>query len=172
MMFSACRTSVSSIAATAGRRVLHSTMKSTKSTVESAAAPKSTAKVVLEASQAKSTGGIMNIAKEHPFAFQLAIATGKTSAADLMCQMVAERKSLNEVDWKRNAVFVVFGFAYLGCFQYYIQGETLKVGVIIVGVFNFLFGGIKGLFECCRQILSVSRRLESQSRGAEWHLLF
>lgn len=63
----------------------------------------------------------MNIAKEHPFAFQLAIATGKTSAADLMCQMVAERKSLNEVDWKRNAVFVVFGFAYLGCFQYYIQ---------------------------------------------------
>jgi hypothetical protein len=60
-------------------------------------------------------------AKENPFLFQLGVATVKTSAADLVAQMVAERKSLDEVDWKRNAIFVVFGFAYLGGFQYWLM---------------------------------------------------
>jgi hypothetical protein len=60
-------------------------------------------------------------AKENPFLFQLGVATVKTSAADLVAQMVAERKSLQEVDWKRNAIFVVFGFAYLGGFQYWLM---------------------------------------------------
>jgi hypothetical protein len=60
-------------------------------------------------------------AKENPFVFQLGVATVKTSAADLVAQMVAERKSLDEVDWKRNAIFVVFGFAYLGGFQYWLM---------------------------------------------------
>lgn len=32
----------------------------------------------------------------------LIIATLKTSAADLVAQCVIERKSLKEVDWKRN----------------------------------------------------------------------
>ena len=49
------------------------------------------------------------------------VATGKTMAADLMVQMVAEGKSLSEVDWKRNGIFVLFGFAYLGGFQYYLM---------------------------------------------------
>jgi hypothetical protein len=61
------------------------------------------------------------VAKDHPFAFQLLVATGKTSAADLIVQTVAERKSLREVDWKRNGIFVVFGFAYLGGFQYWLM---------------------------------------------------
>ena len=38
-----------------------------------------------------------------------------------MTQMVAEGKSLNEVDWKRNGIFVVFGFAYLGGFQWWLM---------------------------------------------------
>lgn len=61
------------------------------------------------------------VAKDHPFAFQLMVATGKTSAADLIVQMVAERKDLDQVDWKRNGIFVVFGFAYLGGFQYWLM---------------------------------------------------
>lgn len=63
----------------------------------------------------------MRIPKEYPFLFQLAVATGKTSAADLVCQVVAEKKKWDEIDWKRNAVFVVFGFAYLGGLQYWIM---------------------------------------------------
>lgn len=66
-------------------------------------------------------GGILSFPKDHPFAFQLIVATGKTAAADLMVQSVAEGKSLAEVDWKRNAIFVVFGFAYLGGFQWYLM---------------------------------------------------
>ena len=76
----------------------------------------STAKVATEAVVKKESW-----AKENPFLFQLGVATVKTSAADLVAQMVAERKSLDEVDWKRNAIFVVFGFAYLGGFQYWLM---------------------------------------------------
>lgn len=49
------------------------------------------------------------------------VATAKTAAADIMCQVVAEGKSFSEIDWKRNGIFVVFGFAYLGGFQYWIM---------------------------------------------------
>ena len=62
-----------------------------------------------------------SFAKRNPFLFQLGVATGKTLAADLMTQTVAEGKSLDQVDWKRNAIFVVFGFAYLGGFQYWLM---------------------------------------------------
>lgn len=92
------------------QRVFHSTGKGSKSAEVSAttAAP-------------SSSGGIMSFPKEHPFVFQLIVATGKTSAADIVCQTVAEKKKLSEIDWRRNGIFVVFGFAYLGCFQYYIM---------------------------------------------------
>ena len=59
-----------------------------------------------------------SFAKRNPFAFQVGVATVKTSAADLMTQTVAEKKSLGEVDWRRNMIFVVFGSVYLGCFQW------------------------------------------------------
>jgi len=69
-----------------------------------------------------STGSsLANIPKTHPFAFQLAVATGKTSAADIVVQVAAEGKKFNEIDWKRNGIFVVFGFAYLGCFQWWLM---------------------------------------------------
>lgn len=63
----------------------------------------------------------MSFPKDHPFAFQLIIATVKTSAADLVVQTVAEGKQLSEVDWRRNGIFVVFGFAYLGTFQWWLM---------------------------------------------------
>jgi len=73
-----------------------------------------------EAAVSKSTG-MRSIVKDHPFKFQLGVATVKTSAADLVAQVVAERKSLDEIDWQRNGLFVVFGFTYLGCFQYWLM---------------------------------------------------
>lgn len=53
--------------------------------------------------------------------FQLIIATGKTQAADMLVQVVAEGKSFSEIDWKRNAIFIVFGITYLGGFQYWLM---------------------------------------------------
>jgi len=69
----------------------------------------------------EAAGGVASFAKRNPFAFQLIVATGKTSAADIMAQVVAEKKSFSEIDWKRNGIFVVFGAVYLGGFQYWIM---------------------------------------------------
>jgi len=60
---------------------------------------------------------LLDIAKTHPFKFQVGIAIVKTSAADLMAQVAVEKKTPGEINWKRNMIFVVFGGAYLGCFQ-------------------------------------------------------
>jgi len=62
-----------------------------------------------------------NFAERNPFLFQLGVATAKTSAADIMVQVVVDRKSFNEIDYKRNGIFVFFGFAYLGGFQYWLM---------------------------------------------------
>jgi hypothetical protein len=64
---------------------------------------------------------VTTFCERNPFIFQLGVATLKTMAADLMAQTIGEGKSLSEVDIRRNAVFVVFGFGYLGCFQYWIM---------------------------------------------------
>lgn len=125
-MYSVYRSSVFSIAATASRRVYHSSIRSLKASVKppsAATAEKATAET---AKKAEST----SFAKENPFVFQLGVATCKTSAADLLAQVVAEKKALDEVDWKRNFVFVVFGFAYLGAFQYWLMVN--KVNTVIL----------------------------------------
>jgi hypothetical protein len=119
IMFSAYRTSVYSIASTASRRVYHKTARSLKASVDRSATVESSSTKV--ASETVKNEASSSWAKENPFLFQLGVATVKTSAADLVAQMVAERKSLDEVDWKRNAIFVVFGFAYLGGFQYWLM---------------------------------------------------
>jgi hypothetical protein len=119
-MFSIYRSSVNSIVATSGRRFYHSTVKAMKSSVNGPTVESTTSKAS-SASAKESSGGIMSVVKDHPFYFQLGIATVKTSAADLLAQVVGEQKSFDEIDWKRNGVFVVFGFAYLGCFQWYLM---------------------------------------------------
>lgn len=80
---------------TTSKRVFHSTKQAQQST----------------SSASSSANPIASFPKTHPFAFQLMVATGKTSAADIVCQVVAERKKWDEIDWKRNGIFVVFGFA-------------------------------------------------------------
>jgi hypothetical protein len=78
----------------------------------------------VEAPQQRMTYGAF--AKAFPFANNVIIATLKTSAADLVAQMVIEQKSFQDVDWKRNAVFCLFGAAYLGGFQYLYQVNVFK----------------------------------------------
>ncbi len=121
-MFSLYRASVCSIATTGSRRLYHATVKS----FQSAPAVETAKKTATESAKAAaetgtSSNGIMAFAKENPFVFQLGVATVKTSAADLLAQVVGEQKSLGQVDWKRNGIFVVFGFAYLGGFQYWLM---------------------------------------------------
>lgn len=117
------RNSVCAVATTASRRVFHSTIKSFKSAPVVESTKKTATETIAKppAEAGASSGGIMGFAKENPFTFQLGVATVKTSGADLLAQVVGEQKSLDQVDWKRNAIFVVFGFAYLGCFQYWLM---------------------------------------------------
>ena len=112
-MLAASRTSALVIAP-ASRRVLYSTGKSLKSAAIKA--PSDAAKPMADASA--KTGSFI---KRHPFAFQLGVATSKTMAADLMTQTVAEGRSFDEIDWRRNGIFVVFGFVYLGGFQWWLM---------------------------------------------------
>jgi len=129
-MYSVYRSSVFSIASTASRRVYHSSIRSLKASVngpKKTPPPAATEKAVADATKVEaSSSSSTSFAKENPFVFQLGIATCKTSAADLLAQMVAEKKSLDEVDWKRNLIFVVFGFAYLGAFQYWLMVNKFR----------------------------------------------
>lgn len=113
-MLSVARTSSLLIA---GRRVFHFASKSLK-----ASADGTNIKPIVEAAKEPAKEIVKeNFAKSNPFAFQLIVATCKTMAADLMTQTVAEGKKFDEIDWKRNGIFVVFGFAYLGGFQYWLM---------------------------------------------------
>jgi len=72
-------------------------------------------------SSSSSTTSTLSFAEKNPFQFQIGIATLKTSAADLLTQTVAEKKSFSDIDWRRNLVFVGFGAVYLGGFQWWIM---------------------------------------------------
>jgi len=131
-MLSVYRSSMFSIASTVTlpltRRIYHLSMRSLKTSVNTTKSIN--AKVTVEKIGASATkteaSSSSSWVKDNPFIFQLGVATGKTSVADLVAQIVGEKKSLNEVDLRRNLVFVVFGFAYLGGFQYWLM--ITKVG--------------------------------------------
>ncbi len=62
--------------------------------------------------------------KNAPLFWGTLIATAKTSLADLLVQTQIEGKSWSEIDWRRNFVFLTFGFGYLGLGMYgvYVKG--------------------------------------------------
>jgi len=62
----------------------------------------------------------------YPISNNFIIATCKTSAADLLAQVALEKKKLSDVDWQRNMLFCLFGFVYLGAFQYWYQVNIFK----------------------------------------------
>lgn len=57
---------------------------------------------------------IRMLPKFSPFLVGTTIATVKTALADLIVQMVVERKTWDQVDWRRNKAFLAFGFFYMG----------------------------------------------------------
>ena len=65
-------------------------------------------------------GGIVDtllwFPRTYPFTFQVIFATGKTAISDLIVQVTIEKR--DKIDWKRNAVFAMFGFGYLGLLQW------------------------------------------------------
>lgn len=65
-------------------------------------------------------------AKANPFANNIAIATTKTAAADLLAQCVIGQVPLAEVDGARLLLFASFGALYLGGFQYLYQVQIFK----------------------------------------------
>lgn len=65
-------------------------------------------------------------AKNNPFVNNIAIATTKTAAADLIAQTVIGGTPLLEVDIQRSALFMLFGAVYLGGFQYLYQVQVFK----------------------------------------------
>ena len=69
---------------------------------------------------------VASFGKRRPFIFQLCIATVKTCLADMLVQVTMDHKSFSEIDWKRNAVFVSFGFGYLGCMQYFLYVKVMR----------------------------------------------
>lgn len=50
------------------------------------------------------------------------VTTGlKTSAADVFAQKIMEKRE--DFDWRRHSIFCLFGFAYLGGFQYWLYNK-------------------------------------------------
>ena len=58
--------------------------------------------------------------ENNPITLGVGVATLKTQAADLLTQKSLEGKAWADIDWRRNGLFTIFGFAYQGCFQYYL----------------------------------------------------
>ena len=79
-------------------------------------------------SSAAADGGFSyaDFAQTYPFANNLAIATTKTAAADLLAQVVIAQTPLDAVDWQRSLLFCLFGAIYLGGFQYLYQVQVFK----------------------------------------------
>ncbi|GFH51527.1 hypothetical protein CTEN210_08003 [Chaetoceros tenuissimus] len=67
-----------------------------------------------------------DFAKKYPFANNIAIATTKTAAADLLAQVVIAQTPVSEIDWQRSLLFCAFGAIYLGGFQYLYQVNVFK----------------------------------------------
>jgi len=65
-------------------------------------------------------GGLLAWCSSNPIKLGVGVATVKTQLADLLTQKSLEGKQWSEIDWRRNGLFTVFGFAYQGCFQYYL----------------------------------------------------
>ena len=101
--------------------------KAAPAAAAAAAAEAAAAGAAAEATAA-AAGGLSYgaFARAYPITNNFIIATIKTSAADLLAQTVIENKSFSEVDWQRNMVFCLFGFAYLGGFQYWYQVNVFK----------------------------------------------
>jgi hypothetical protein len=67
-----------------------------------------------------------DFAMEYPFANNIAIATTKTTLADLIAQVLIAQTPIAEIDYERSLLFCGFGAIYLGGFQYLYQVNMFK----------------------------------------------
>jgi len=77
-------------------------------------------------SEADAPTGYAAFAQNYPFANNIAIATCKTAAADLLAQVVIAQTPIDAIDWQRSLLFCAFGAIYLGGFQYLYQVQIFK----------------------------------------------
>ena len=101
-----------------------------------------------EAPAAKAPSGFTQWCAANPIKFGVGVATVKTAAADLLTQKAIEGKAWDSIDWRRNGLFTVFGFAYLGGFQYWLQ----------VNMFRKMFVGMDKVAEMPLCARGVPRR--------------
>ncbi|KAK3245740.1 hypothetical protein CYMTET_44709 [Cymbomonas tetramitiformis] len=71
----------------------------------------------------KPSFSFIQLAKDNPFTFGVLVATVKTGACDLLMQYYSGNE---HIDWNRFKLFVGFGFAYLGVFQWLIYVTLFK----------------------------------------------
>lgn len=76
---------------------------------------------------------LRNIPVKYPFAFGVAVTSGKTCGVDLMVQKFVEKRE--NIDWKRNMTFGAFGILYQGIWQYYLFNRLMPI--ITPGAFAF-----------------------------------
>eukprot|EP00977_Amphora_coffeiformis_P002767 scaffold522_cov168-Amphora_coffeaeformis.AAC.14 len=74
----------------------------------------------------KSSNMYVQFAKDNPFLNNVAIASTKTAAADLLAQTVIGGAPLTELDLQRSLLFFLFGGIYSGGFQYLYQVQIFK----------------------------------------------
>lgn len=82
--------------------------------------------VVVPTNPDDSSFSYVAFAQQYPFANNIAIATAKTAAADLLAQVVIAQTPVDAIDWQRAALFMLFGATYLGGFQYLYQVQVFK----------------------------------------------
>mmetsp|Transcript_30328 Transcript_30328/g.66513 ORF Transcript_30328/g.66513 Transcript_30328/m.66513 type:complete len:419 (-) Transcript_30328:464-1720(-) len=61
-------------------------------------------------------GLLARVAKTHPFKFGCIFSCAKTSFSDWLVQTAIEKRE--QIDWRRNSTFALFGLVYLGGIQY------------------------------------------------------
>jgi len=65
-------------------------------------------------------------AKQYPCSSNVAIASTKTAAADLIAQVVIAQTPIANIDWDRTLLFFAFGAMYSGVFNYLYQVKIFK----------------------------------------------
>jgi len=78
---------------------------------------------------------LRSIPPRYPFAFGVGVSCVKTGAADALVQTVVERKE--EFDYRRNAIFLLWGAVYLGGVQYFVY-NTLFTRVLFPSAGKFV----------------------------------
>lgn len=65
-------------------------------------------------------------ARRNPLVVSLCLGMGNASLADILTQTTIECVPWENMDWRRTSCFALFGFTYLGGFQYWLQVHRFR----------------------------------------------